>query len=114
MDSTTQLVSVKEISTIIADSFADLKGVSEVVLFGSCASQLRNELVLPPRDVDVIVIGVPWLDEVYGAVRQAQSKIGLPVNPVFVDQARWVKPKRGLLRRVQRKGNYFTVWRRNA
>lgn len=104
----------EKICEVIATKFGGLSGVREVVLFGSCAARLQNQPGPPPRDVDILIVGVPALEEIYGVVKQAQAEVGLPVNPVFAPPHQWVKPKRGLLRRVRKKGNYLTVWRADA
>lgn len=54
---------------VIADEFAGLEGVVQVVIFGSWAARYQGERGRPPNDVDVLVAGTPDRVAMYTAER---------------------------------------------
>lgn len=75
--------------TVIAEEFAGMKGVDQVVIYGSWARRYRGEVGREPADVDVMVIGSPERDEVYDAAERAEHRLGVPVNPTVRSADAW-------------------------
>ena len=78
---------------VVADEFAQIPGVREVMIFGSWAARHAGEVGAPPHDVDVLVIGEDvGRGDVYEAADRAQARLGLPVNPTIRSNAQWADP----------------------
>jgi predicted nucleotidyltransferase len=88
---------------VVAEEFADLAEVSEVVIFGSWAARYSGEAGAPPGDVDVLVVGHPDRDDVYDAAERAQARIGRPVNTTVVSPARRVSSQEPFLQELSRR-----------
>ena len=54
---------------------AHLPGADQVLIFGSWAARCHQQPGPPPHDLDVLVVGEP--------ARDAEQRLGLPVNPVI-------------------------------
>lgn len=65
---------------VVGEEFAALPGVAQVCIFGSWAARYHGESGPGPNDIDVLLLGDPDRDEVYAAARQAEERLGLPVN----------------------------------
>lgn len=76
-------------ATVVADEFAKVAGVNEVVLFGSWAARQAGQDGPEPADVDVLVVGSPRRGDVYAAAERAQRRLRFPVNPVLRTAAQW-------------------------
>jgi predicted nucleotidyltransferase len=79
-----------------------LKGVDEAFIFGSWARRHAGEPGPAPADVDVLVVGHPDVDEVYGTCGEAQRALGIDVNPVVLTPDEWWRPRSSFLREVRR------------
>lgn len=77
----------------IANALGDVAGVEEAFVFGSWAAQYTGEPGLPPRDIDVLVIGDATLRDVRRACTKAERELRVEVNPVVVDRSRWTARK---------------------
>lgn len=73
---------------VIEEEFAVLNALA-VIIFGSWAARYSGDRGGPPADVDVLVIGDVDRGEVHGAADRAQSRLGLPVNPVLRSEESW-------------------------
>ncbi|WP_324275375.1 helix-turn-helix domain-containing protein [Blastococcus brunescens] len=76
-------------AVVIAEEFADVDGVAEVVLFGSWAARHAGVDGPEPADVDVLVVGTPRRADVYAAADRAQRRLHFPVNPVVRSIDQW-------------------------
>ena len=86
---------------VVAEEFADLEGVEELVIFGSWAARFHGEAGPPPADVDVLVVGTPQRPDLYRAADRAQERLGLPVNPVVRTSEQWHAGTDPLVRQVK-------------
>jgi DNA-binding transcriptional ArsR family regulator len=77
----------------LGDTLAEVDGVEQAFVFGSWAARYTGEPGLPPRDVDVLVIGKAPLRSVRRAVSDVEQELSVEVNPVVVDHARWTAKK---------------------
>src|SRR5438128_1450508 len=86
---------------VIADEFADLRGVEEVFIFGSWAARYLGESGPQPRDVDVLVLGDVNRDEAFEAAMRAERKLGRPVNVTVRSAERWREGTDPFLRQLK-------------
>lgn len=73
---------------VIAEEFA-IPGTKQVVIFGSWAARNAGEPRLPPRDIDVLVVGRVDRADVCDAADRAQARLGIEVNPVVRSARQW-------------------------
>ena len=86
---------------VVAEEFGDLAGVEQVILFGSWAARYLGEPGLPPRDVDVLVVGSPDRAAVYDAADRTEQRIGSRVHPVLVTPARFATAADPLIQQIK-------------
>lgn len=85
---------------VLADELATVDGITEAYIFGSWARRYDGLAGDPPRDVDVVVIGEPDVDEIYAACQRAARTIGQEVNPVVLTPKEWKHKRSGFLRQL--------------
>lgn len=88
---------------VVADEFARLEDVVQVVIFGSWAARYRGQRGQPPNDVDVLVVGAPDRIAMYTAAEHAESRLGRPVNPTICPPDQWAHPTEPLIREIKAK-----------
>jgi predicted nucleotidyltransferase len=86
---------------VVADEFAELDGVTKVLIFGSWAARYRGERGRPPHDVDVLVVGSPDRLAMYAAAQRAESRLGRQVNPVVCQPDQWDHPTEPFILEIQ-------------
>jgi predicted nucleotidyltransferase len=86
---------------ILAELLEGVEGVDEAFIFGSWARRHAGEPGPAPADVDVVVVGQPDVDEVYGVCSEAQRSLGIDVNPVVLTPDEWRRPRSSFLRSVR-------------
>jgi DNA-binding transcriptional ArsR family regulator len=96
-------------ATVLAHELADVAGIDEAFIFGSWAARYHGEPGPAPNDIDLLVIGEPELDALYGACRRAETELRLDVNPLVRSKADWRARGSGFLTDV-RKGPLVRVW----
>jgi len=85
---------------VVADEFAGLKHVDQVIIFGSWAARRHGEVGPPPRDVDVLVVGKPVRADLYDSADRAERRIGLPVNTVVASRERFSQRADPLMKQI--------------
>lgn len=70
---------------LLREALSGIDGVSEAFIYGSWADP--NELA--PRDIDLMIIGDPELDEVYDAASSVEAQVGRPVNVAIFSSSEW-------------------------
>lgn len=98
---------------VIAEEFA-IKGVEQVVIFGSWAARYADQPGPPPKDIDVLVIGSAGELDVFAAADRAQQRINIEVNPVRATPQQWADPGEWTLMVEIHKRPHTTVYRRQA
>jgi len=73
----------------LAEVLHDVDGVEEAFVFGSWAARYEGQPGLPPRDVDVLVVGDAPLRAVRRACREVAQQLRVEINPVVIDRERW-------------------------
>jgi predicted nucleotidyltransferase len=86
---------------VVADEFAELDGVTKVLIFGSWAARYRGERGRPPHDVDVLVVGSPDRLAMYAAAQRAEARLGRQVNPVACQPDQWDHPTEPFILEIQ-------------
>jgi predicted nucleotidyltransferase len=65
---------------VLTDLLADVEGIAEACIYGSWAARYRGEPGPAPADVDVLVVGHSYLDDLDEVAEQAQETLRRPVN----------------------------------
>lgn len=71
-------------AALLAEEFARIDGIEAAFLYGSFAARMRGIEGTAPNDVDVMVIGSPERDSVYGACDRVEELVHRPVNPTIL------------------------------
>ena len=71
-------------AALLAEEFARIDGIEAAFLYGSFAARMRGIEGTAPNDVDVMVIGSPEPDSVYGACARVEELVHRPVNPTIL------------------------------
>lgn len=77
----------------LGEVLADVGEIDEAYVFGSWAARHTGEPGPPPKDVDVLIVGQAPLRSVRRACAEVERGLGVEVNPVVVDRARWTARK---------------------
>lgn len=94
---------------VIEEEFAELPGVGQVLIYGSWAERYQGAEGRPPQDIDVLVIGQPERDLVYEAADRAQSRLGIPVNPVVRSAEQWREASDALIAQIKSSANVVVL-----
>lgn len=86
---------------IIAEEFADVPGIEDLMIFGSWAARASGEPGPAPNDVDVLVLGGPDRDAVYDAATRAEWRLGRQVNTAIRTTEQWETATDGFARQVR-------------
>jgi DNA-binding transcriptional ArsR family regulator len=88
-------------AAVLRELISPLAGVRAAFIFGSWARRYAGEEGPAPADIDLLVIGSPVPEAVYAACREAESRLGLPVNPSIVPEPAWKAAESGFLRTLR-------------
>ncbi len=88
-------------AVVIEEEFGPLPGLRRAALFGDWAARYSGEEGEPPRDLDVLLIGDLDPAALRTAADQAESRLGLPVNPVVRTLAQWLATSDPFLRTIK-------------
>jgi DNA-binding transcriptional ArsR family regulator len=73
-----------------------LEGVCSAWIFGSWAERYRGRVALPPRDIDVVIVGEDLnLIDLTARTDRVSDEVALPVNTYTVTPAEWEAPDPG-------------------
>jgi DNA-binding transcriptional ArsR family regulator len=86
---------------VVGEEFGGLAGVSQVLVYGSWAARYMGEGGPAPRDVDVLLVGVPDRDSVYEAARRAEQRLGREVNVTVRTPGQWSSADDGFTRQLR-------------
>ena len=73
----------------LAEALTGIAGADEAYIFGSWAARYAGEPGLPPRDVDILVVGPASLRSVRQACRSVEQELRVEINPVVVTHQDW-------------------------
>lgn len=68
---------------MLAQEFETIDGIKSAFLYGSFAARLRGVDGPAPRDIDVMIVGVPDVDAIYEACTRVEAAVHRPVNPTI-------------------------------
>ncbi len=85
---------------LLANLLQRIPRIAASYIYGSWARRYRGEAGSPPRDLDLLIVGDPNVNQVYAAARRAEEQLGLEVNPTFASVEDWQHPV-GLLKRIK-------------
>lgn len=75
---------------VLREELGDIVGLEAAYLFGSWAAALSGEPIeRPPIDIDVLVVGNVDPEDVYGAARAAEQRLGHLVDALVVSHDEW-------------------------
>jgi len=76
----------------LADELARIDGIESAFLYGSFAARMQGHAGPAPRDIDVMVLGRPDVDEVYEACVRIEAAVQRPVNPTILTPEEFAAP----------------------
>lgn len=88
---------------VIAEEFADVDEVKQLLIFGSWAARYSGEPGPPPGDVDVLAVGEPNRDDIFDAAERSAHRLGREVNAVVVSAQRWSSSDEPFLQEIRRR-----------
>jgi len=88
-------------AVVLEEEFARLAGLRRAVLFGDWAARYTGEEGEPPHDIDVVLIGDLDPLPLREAADRAESRLGLPINPVVRTPAEWLAAADPFLRDIK-------------
>src|ERR1700753_2400624 len=65
---------------VLTDLLSRVEGVGQAYIYGSWAARYLGEPGPVPQDVDVLAVGTASDDDLYGAARRAEARLGREVN----------------------------------
>jgi len=74
------------VPAVLAEVLRPVKGISEAYVYGSWAARHQGRAgQRPVGDIDVLVLGEPDRDQLYGALSAAEERLGRPVQATIRD-----------------------------
>ncbi|MCT9931046.1 hypothetical protein N5079_12555 [Planotetraspora sp. A-T 1434] len=87
-------------ATAIAEAFDGMPDVYQVLIIGSWAERFLGEAGVPPRDVDVLVVGDPPRRDVRRLNEELEECLGRSVQITVVPPREWEEATTGFVREV--------------
>ncbi|MGI8648642.1 MAG: hypothetical protein DLM55_10745 [Acidimicrobiales bacterium] len=78
-----------------------MSGITAAAIYGSFAARQLGESGQAPRDIDVLIVGEPNLDEMYRACETVSEIVKREVTPAVVSLLEWREASSGFLRNVR-------------
>ena len=83
------------VPVVIAQSLRGIDGVTEAAVFGSWAARRAGQPgARPVGDIDLLVLGEPDRDGLYAALRDAEARLGRPIE-VTIRGSDWLESGTG-------------------
>jgi DNA-binding transcriptional ArsR family regulator len=86
---------------LLATELREVAGVQVAFLYGSFAARMRGEPGDAPRDIDVMVVGIPDPMAIYDACQRVGEQVGRDVNPTIMNPEE-LEEHSGFLTQVRR------------
>ena len=77
---------------VLAAEMGHLAGITSAFLYGSFAARMLGHAGPAPRDIDLMVVGEPDVDEVYEACTRVEATVHRPVNPTILTPEEFAAP----------------------
>jgi predicted nucleotidyltransferase len=79
------------VPAVLAEALRRVPGIDEAYVFGSWAARRSGERELRPvGDIDLLVLGQPDRDDLYGVISTTESRLGRPVQ-VTIRDGGWLR-----------------------
>lgn len=88
-------------TVLLRAALSTVAGIEHAFIFGSWAASEYLIINRPPRDIDVMVLGDPIVEDVYAAVAEVEARIGRPVNVSVFTAAEWDSDTSGFAQQVR-------------
>lgn len=86
---------------LLVEALEPIPGIERAFIYGSwVASQIASG-DHAPRDIDVMVLGNPNIEEVYASVSEVETKVGRPINVSVYTEADWAEDPTGFAASVR-------------
>lgn len=72
---------------LLRDELAGIAGIESAFIYGSFAARMLRVDGAAPNDIDLMVIGGPSAEAVYGACARVEDAVRRPVNPTILTRA---------------------------
>jgi predicted nucleotidyltransferase len=83
------------VPAVIAKVLQPVTGISDAYIYGSWAARHAGQPgQRPVGDIDVLVLGIPDRDELFGALSEAEKRLGRPIQATIRDTD-WLKSGSG-------------------
>jgi predicted nucleotidyltransferase len=76
---------------VLEAALSGIDGIETAYIYGSWAARYLGEAGRPPKDVDVLIVGQPDVDELFGLAEEARGRLHREVNIRSVRSAAWSK-----------------------
>lgn len=86
---------------LLRKRLAAVEGVNRAFIYGSWATSEMGAATRQPRDIDVMVVGEPDLDDVHAAARDVEIEVGRPVNVTVLSPEEWASGGSAFLESVR-------------
>lgn len=94
---------------VLREEFSNIKGISEVIIFGSWAARYAGKSGKFPNDIDVLAIGEPNRKDIYSAAERAEARLEIPVQVTVRSTQLWSANSDPFIREIRKKP-YFVVF----
>jgi DNA-binding transcriptional ArsR family regulator len=79
------------VPAVLAEALSPVDGIAAAYIYGSWAARHQGQAgQRPVGDIDVLILGNPDRDELYGALSAAEQRLGRPVEATIHDPA-WLE-----------------------
>lgn len=86
---------------LLTEALGTVPGVERAFIYGSWALSAKSRFGRPARDIDVMVLGQPDLDQLYLTVGEVEDRIDRPVNVTLFTPAEWQADDSGFAETVK-------------
>ena len=97
------------LKNVIAEEFAHVKGIEQIIIFGSWAARYAGVVGQAPNDIDVLVLGKPNYSQLSEACARAQDRIGKQINAIDRGMSWWTNKSADPLKKEIKRRPYLTI-----
>lgn len=88
---------------LLREALSEIDGIEQAFIYGSWADPGEPA----PRDIDLMIIGEPNIDEVYDLASSVESQVGRPVNVAIFSEPEWESADGAFAIAVKRRPKVF-------
>ena len=94
---------------VVAEEFAHVKGIEQIIIFGSWAARYAGVVGQAPNDIDVLVLGKPNYSQLSEACARAQDRVGKQINAIDRGMSWWTTKSTDLLKKEIKRRPDLTI-----